>query len=188
MCRPLPVIAGYLAFVGYFCCAAGIAQGTSLEISAPHTLRLLWQHPDSLPKAAATLACALAIFTTLRVWKSAAALPVSLIAIPVLWYIGLAIHVASRHKHWRDVTQALADSEWSAPIPEASGEQFYEVYRLLASDNIDWTAVAKQIPTMLALCFVCSFGTSMDVIAGALIIYTFISCSGLVLPLSGLQA
>jgi hypothetical protein len=40
-----------------------------------------------------------------------------------------------------------------------------QIYRVLAASNIDWGVLAKQIPTLVALCFVCSFGTSMDVIA-----------------------
>ena len=34
---PLPVVAGYLAYVGYFCVAAGMSQGTRLEIRGPLT-------------------------------------------------------------------------------------------------------------------------------------------------------
>jgi MFS superfamily sulfate permease-like transporter len=161
------VIAGYLAYVGYFCCAAGLAQGTTLAIGAPPSIALLFKHPESLPKAAATIGCALVIFSAIRMWKSAAALPGILMLIPAIWYVGLSIYIRSHRTHWHDVFQMMAINKWSAPIPGAANQQFWEVYRFLAPANIDWGAIARQIPTMLALCFVCSFGTSMDVIAGA---------------------
>jgi hypothetical protein len=43
----------------------------------------------------------------------------------------------------------------------------YQLYNLMpfAWSNIDWWALLHQFPTLLAVCVVCSFGTSMDIMA-----------------------
>jgi hypothetical protein len=118
-------------------------------------------------KAAATVGCASIIFCVTRFWKSAAALPGILMLIPAVWYIGLAIFVGAHGSSLHNALESLANHHWSAPIPEAANQQFWEMHCVLAAANISWKVIARQIPTVLALCFVCSFGTSMDVIAGA---------------------
>ena len=45
--------------------------------------------------------------------------------------------------------------------------QAFELYNLVpfAPGNIGWAELARQLPTVLVLCVVCSLGTSMDVMA-----------------------
>ena len=45
--------------------------------------------------------------------------------------------------------------------------QVYKLYNLVPFhwDNIGWAALLHQAPTLLAVCVVCSFGTSMDIMA-----------------------
>lgn len=132
---PLPVVAGYLAYVGYFCLAAGVGQGTALPIGAPDTWPLLWQHAAALPKAAATFGCAGAIFWAVHMWRSPAALPAVLMAIPVLWYAALGATVWLRGLRWADAVQWLADHEWTAAVPESGGQPIWEVrFSILADD------------------------------------------------------
>lgn len=62
---PLPVVAGYLGYVGYFCCAAGAAQGTGQDIASLSSWMLLF-HYESILKTLATAAATLFIFFGLR--------------------------------------------------------------------------------------------------------------------------
>jgi MFS superfamily sulfate permease-like transporter len=125
---PLPVIAGYLAYVGYFCFAAGVAQGTALAIGAPDTWMLLWQHPETLPKVGATALVAVIIFFAVHRWKSPAALPTVLIVFPVLWYLGMWLVVSLKGLVWEDAVHWLADHQWTAAVPKTSGEPIWEVH------------------------------------------------------------
>jgi SulP family sulfate permease len=124
---PLPVIAGYLAYVGYFCFAAGVAQATALAIGAPDTWGLLWQHPESLPKFGATALVAVVIFWAVHRWKSPAALPTVLTVFPVLWYMGMWAVVVYKGLLWDNAVHWLADHEWTAAVPQSSGEPIWEV-------------------------------------------------------------
>ena len=126
---PLPVVAGYLAYVGYFCFAAGMAQGTALAIGSPATWLLLVQHPEALPKAAATLACACVIFWAVHFWKSAAALPAVLTIVPVLWYTAMWVVTAVAGVPWSAAVQWLADHDWTAAVPDSAGQSVAEVRR-----------------------------------------------------------
>merc|ERR1719414_2098955 len=42
---PLPVVGGYLGYIGYFCLAAGLAIGSGKDITGPATILQLW-NPD----------------------------------------------------------------------------------------------------------------------------------------------
>jgi hypothetical protein len=63
---PLPVVAGYLGYLGYFCIAAALAQVTGLPISSPVSMFLIFSHPESWPNIAALLACCAAIQITVN--------------------------------------------------------------------------------------------------------------------------
>ena len=45
--------------------------------------------------------------------------------------------------------------------------QVYALFNLVPFEwrNFGWLAMAHQLPTVLAVCIVCSFGTSMDIMA-----------------------
>jgi MFS superfamily sulfate permease-like transporter len=124
---PLPVMAGYLAYVGYFCVAAGVAQGTALPIGAPSTWTLLCQNMDALPKAGATIGCAVAIFYAVHMWKSPAALPSVLMIVPLVWYAGVWFVTRVYRQGWDDAVHWLADHDWTTAVPSTSGEQIWEV-------------------------------------------------------------
>jgi len=85
---PLPVVGGYLSFVGYFCLAAGVGLGTGTEIGALGTWgRLLTR--DALTKLAPTLGAAAAILVCMRRARSPWALPILLGCIPVAFHAWL---------------------------------------------------------------------------------------------------
>ena len=125
---PLPVVAGYLAYVGYFCIAAGMAQGTSLSISGPETWPTLFENPSAWPQAAVTAALAAGVFVALRVCSSAAALPAVLTAVPILWYVMLGVVTWWSGHTWSHTVHWLADHNWTAEVPESDGQPLWEVW------------------------------------------------------------
>ena len=63
---PLPVVAGYLGYLGYFCVAAALTQVTGLHISSPLSMRLVLTHPERWPNVAALVLCCAVIQITVN--------------------------------------------------------------------------------------------------------------------------
>ncbi|CAJ1327312.1 unnamed protein product [Effrenium voratum] len=59
---PLPVVGGYLGYIGYFCFAAGLAIGTGKEVNGPETLLQLWDHTLLLKESLLFIFAAVMIF------------------------------------------------------------------------------------------------------------------------------
>eukprot|EP00892_Ulva_mutabilis_P001349 jgi/Ulvmu1/11214/UM072_0051.1 len=167
---PLPVVAGYLGYVGYFCLTAGFAQASALPIHSPTSWLLLLTHREAWLKLAATSGAVAAVFYSINVWRTPIALPATLVAIPVLWYAACGMLCAWWDTPWADVTAELADRGWVMPTPEDNHVAFWEVFRMFnlvpfSWGSIGWLALARQAPKLLALVVVCAFGTSMDIMA-----------------------
>eukprot|EP00892_Ulva_mutabilis_P012584 jgi/Ulvmu1/9699/UM055_0037.1 len=170
---PLPVVAGYLGYLGYFCVAAAFAQVTALPISAPPSFYLLIIPANfaTIPNSLALIACCAVMMVGTRVWRSPAALPTILVAIPAFWYAVLAVVAFASGVPWADMMEWLQDHHWvERPPAEPAGQPFWNAFELLVQlplslDSIAWGALARQLPTMAVVCLVCSLGTSMDVMA-----------------------
>ncbi|KIY98753.1 hypothetical protein MNEG_9207 [Monoraphidium neglectum] len=154
---PLPVVGAYLS---YFCLASGVGLSTGIQIEGFSTwLELLTQGADGL---APTLASALVIITTMSRARSPWALPGVLVALPLAFHAVLL---------WAGVTLADAQDAGWALKPEGNGsQQFWELYgmfniRDLSFDGIYLPALVKQLPKMLALFLVMTFGSCLDVAA-----------------------
>eukprot|EP00879_Flechtneria_rotunda_P026975 GHRR01028828.1.p1 GENE.GHRR01028828.1~~GHRR01028828.1.p1 ORF type:complete len:515 (+),score=170.87 GHRR01028828.1:54-1547(+) len=158
---PLPVVGGYLGYVGYFCLAAGIGLGCNTNIDSFSSWSHL-AHRDALIKFAPTLAAALVLWVCMTRARSPWALPITLAAIPVAFHVYLLVTGAT--------LQQAQDAGWVLKPQGKTTEQFWELYNLF---NIsDWRlsgvylpALARQIPKMLGLFFVVTFGSCLDVAA-----------------------
>lgn len=63
---PLPVVAGYLGYLGYFCIVAALAQVTGLPISSPVSMGLVVTHPERWANVVALVLCCAAIQITVN--------------------------------------------------------------------------------------------------------------------------
>ena len=117
----------YLGYVGYFCLAAGVAQGTSLPIHDPSSWLLLVTRTDAYLKEVATLACFGAIMVAIKKVKSQSALPVVLLLIPALWYALLGCICLVRGLGWGELQKSLADSGWVSEVQGGAHEPFWKV-------------------------------------------------------------
>ena len=127
---PLPVVAGYLGYLGYFCVAAAFAQVTALPISAPPSFYLLFlpKNAATIPNSLALIACCAVMMVGVRVWRSSAALPTILVAIPAFWYAVLAAVVLVAGIEWADLMVWLQDHHWVERPPDVERpQQFWEV-------------------------------------------------------------
>lgn len=82
----MPVVGGYLAFIGYFCLEAGVGLAISNTIINVTDWSLLFQ-PSLLLLAAPALIAGFVLTWVSRNVKNDAALPLAMIVIPGIFYI-----------------------------------------------------------------------------------------------------
>jgi len=152
---PLPVVGGYLGYIGYFCLSAGLAIGSGKEVSGPETLVLLAD-----PALAAKLA-QLALMTGAMVAvhfkaKHFLAMPAVLLLLPVLFFGAAAA-----------LGMSPDDCRAAGWLPPAQGEVttgFGAVW-LYDPASVSWTTLPKQFLSVIGLVIVVSFGSSLDISA-----------------------
>lgn len=123
---PLPVVAGYLGYVGYFCLTAGVAQATSLPIHEPGSWLLLFTNRMAWVKLAVTSGSVAMVFYSINVWRTPIALPATLVAIPLLWYAAHGLLCVVWGLPWSQVSAALVDGGWVMPTPANKSLAFWE--------------------------------------------------------------
>lgn len=155
---PLPVVGGYLGYIGYFCLAAGASLGTGLTIEgfATWSKFLVWD-PLLWSKLGSSLAFAWLMFYVAYNVKHVAALPSILVATPILFFValwGLGI----------SVEEARAAGWIPYPDPDpAAGWACFSLYNEF--QGIAWPAMPHMIPKVVGLVCVVCFGSVLDIAA-----------------------
>ena len=151
---PLPVVGGYLAFIGYFCLEAGVALCISHPIMKPSDWGYLFDDKSLLLATPGILA---GIFLTLvsRKCSNEAILPISMVAIPLAFYIlmylcGYTIEDA-RDGGW------VGERSPSVPVSD--------LLRLVDFHEVRWDLAKDLISTWAGMVFVVSFSSCLDVAA-----------------------
>jgi hypothetical protein len=83
----MPVIGGYLAYIGYFCFEAGVGLSISENILSITDWMVLYQKPSTLLLAIPTLVAGLVLTWLTRNVKNDVALPLAMVLIPGLFYV-----------------------------------------------------------------------------------------------------
>ena len=163
---PLPVIGGYLAFIGLYCFEAALSLMTGLELTGLLSLtdaHTEWHELTTLRNLWLTLPgilCGIALLLMVVRVRHYLALPLSLMAIPVGFYaVLLCTELNLEHLADTNSTQG-----WIAPLPTETPPPFYEVWSLFRS-RIHWSALPALFPTWLGMFFVVAFGSCLDVAA-----------------------
>jgi len=136
---PVPVIGGYLAYIGFFCGRAGI-----IMMAGP--LPFMW-----VPGV--VMGCGM--YASLRSFRSPAVLPVCMITMlvtffGVLYMMGYSIKDA-RHQGW------------IAPLqPDIS---FVDTFNLLKVSQVEWSVLPQQFLRWAGMVLVVAFSSSLDVAA-----------------------
>lgn len=152
---PLPVVGGYLAFIGYFCLEAGVSLCISKSIvTLPEWKYLL--DPNLLLLAIPGIIGGLLIMAASRSSNSDTALPVSMVALPVAFFFvvflipGYNIERA-RNQGWM--------GETSPPVPVG------DVFSMIHLNKVRWEVGIDCIPTWVGMVFVVAFSSCLDVAA-----------------------
>lgn len=151
---PMPVIGGYLAFIGFFCGEAGLAMMAGVDVGN----LVDWDKFYSTEKAvlmAPGIVFGVAMYLLLRAIRSPFALPFCMLAVLVIFYSTLFIFGVS--------FESARTNGWIAPLgPQASFVQAFTLFDLSA---VQWFAVPSQCLRFLGMFFVVAFSSSLDVAA-----------------------
>eukprot|EP00037_Helgoeca_nana_P017787 m.169060 g.169060 ORF g.169060 m.169060 type:complete len:1024 (-) comp24150_c0_seq1:110-3181(-) len=154
---PLPVIGGYLAFIGFYCFEAGLSLMTGKQINGIHTWGEVMNHNSAILMAPG-LALGISLLFFVQRVQHPAALPCALIAIPALFYVVLIAGGYSLAEARGAYGEGWLDKE----SKQASFWQAWDGYRF---GLVQWYAIPSQLPTWIAMYFVVAFSSSLDVAA-----------------------
>ncbi|CAM9881498.1 unnamed protein product, partial [Ectocarpus fasciculatus] len=151
---PMPVVGGYLAFIGLFCLEAALGLSTGKDIRGLDTWGMLFNHRDLL------LCLPCLVIGVLWSWVSRryqhfAVLPLTMLAVPAVFYIALALSGESM-QNARDVgligpISQPAELSWS--------------FSLFRFDRVHWAVLPGLMPVWIGMIFVVAFSSSLDVAA-----------------------
>ncbi|CCI46630.1 unnamed protein product [Albugo candida] len=152
---PMPVVGGYLAFIGFYCLEAGLSMMSGQVINGiidwPKLL-----NAESLILIAPGLLSGIAIFFVLSRYEHVMILPTSMASILVIFYLSLALTGTS-------LEQARLKG-WVSPLP-ATSASIFDIYQMFDYHYVDTSQTMTQIPTWIAMYFVVAFSSSLDVAA-----------------------
>jgi len=157
---PLPVVGGYLAFIGYFCVVAGLGLCTSksglVDGNIFSDFRVMTD-VKTLPLALAGLVAGMIMTMVTRYSTSDAALPITMIAIPLSFYIILFVTGTTM--------EDARKGQWVGPLEPPSN--VLALFQYLDLTQIRWEYIfsSKVITTWLGMTFVVGFSSCLDVAA-----------------------
>ena len=151
---PMPVVGGYLAYIGWFCGQAGLALMCNVELRAiSDWYRLL--HYEAIVLILPGLILGILAYVIIRNVDSPYVLPAYMVFILVMFFTILLITGYSIDDARR--------SGWIAPLTPAA--PFYEVYTLFDFSKVDFSQLPRQGLRILGMFLVVSFSSSLDVAA-----------------------
>eukprot|EP00038_Savillea_parva_P025233 m.46802 g.46802 ORF g.46802 m.46802 type:complete len:1030 (+) comp6806_c0_seq1:50-3139(+) len=154
---PLPVVGGYLAFIGLYCLEAGLGVMAGRDISSPADYGNLL-HADLWILMAPGVVGGIVLLLIVQHTTHPAALPGALLGIPLLFYAVVLCGGWSM-----DELRSAYGVGWLAenePQPP-----FYRTWDGFEFSRIQWYAIPKQLPTWFTMFIVVAFSSSLDVAA-----------------------
>lgn len=156
---PLPVVGGYLAFIGYFCVIAGVGLCISKSLVDESFVTFIETLMDrqSLTLAIPGILSGLLMMIVARYAKSDMTLPAMMVLLPSVFYIVL---------HFSDYTMDDArQNQWVGEVqPHTS---LVALFDLLDFNLVRWDLVfsSKMVTIWFGMVFVVSFSSCLDVAA-----------------------
>lgn len=151
---PMPVIGGYLAFIGYFCLEAGVALCIGKSMTTISDWRYLLD-PHLLLLATPGLLSAGLLTIISRKATNDALLPLAMVIIPATFYAILFVSGVSLDE--------ARDNGWvgevSPPVPVR------DILQLVDFNLVRWGLVSNCIGTWVGMVFVVSFASCLDIAA-----------------------
>jgi MFS superfamily sulfate permease-like transporter len=151
---PVPVIGGYLAFIGFFCGKAGFVMMTGLQTSGLTFIKDLFGHGMVMLWFPGFL-LGVGMYMSLRTFSSPYVLPIYMACMLLLFYSMLFAEGMS-----------LEDARESYLIaPLTKEEPFYESWNVYNLDLVRWNQLPSMFTRWLGMFLVVAFSSSLDVAA-----------------------
>ncbi|KAH9257873.1 hypothetical protein BASA81_003892 [Batrachochytrium salamandrivorans] len=151
---PMPVVAGYLAFIGFFCLAAGLGLSCSKDVSSYRDFALLNSWEDWM-LAAPALGTGVMLTWVSRKGRDWKALPITITAIPVFFFIVLFAFSIPLDE--------ARNGGWVAELDPP--RQFYEVFTRFEFAKVNWSILPKLVVTWASMTVLVTFASALDVVA-----------------------
>uniref|UniRef100_K3WTS9 STAS domain-containing protein n=1 Tax=Globisporangium ultimum (strain ATCC 200006 / CBS 805.95 / DAOM BR144) TaxID=431595 RepID=K3WTS9_GLOUD len=151
---PMPVVGGYLAYIGLFCLYAGLSLSTGLVINDFTSLLQILDVQNIVLCIPGVLGGLLLLVVSQRC-ESSFALPACILGLPLAFYVMLPLFGA-------DMDDAR-DYGWVSPSSPPAN--FLQMWDLFDFAQVYWSQIPKQITTWLGMVFVVSFSSCLDVAA-----------------------
>ena len=174
---PMPVVGGYLAFIGYFCVQAGVA----LAISTPLVTLRDWVTQVLLRTDHLLLALPACVAGLVLTWVArtghatgqASLLPACMVAIPALFYVIVFLHYRwTTHDADKESSSSSSFLDtarthgWVGPV--APPTPVSDLVQLIHWQWIDWSMISHIGGTWVGMVLVVSFASCLDVAAIAM--------------------
>ncbi|KDO21464.1 hypothetical protein SPRG_12507 [Saprolegnia parasitica CBS 223.65] len=151
---PMPVVGGYLAFIGLFCLFAGLSLCTGLVINDFSSMAQLASWHRLLLCAPGVAGGYLFLYVSQR-YDNSFALPSVIVGVPILFFFVL-------YGFGYNLEDARAFG-WVAPLAPAAG--FSEMLSLFSFEHVHWSVLPSQVTTWVGMTFVVAFSSCLDVAA-----------------------
>ncbi|KAJ0403528.1 hypothetical protein P43SY_010071 [Pythium insidiosum] len=151
---PMPVVGGYLAYIGLFCLYAGLSLSTGLVINDFTSLLQLLTVQNIVLSVPGLIGGALLLVVSQRC-ENSFALPACILGMPIAFYLLLWLT--------GETVQDARGYGWVAP--DAPPATILEMWDLFDFEQVYWSVMPKQITTWLGMVFVVAFSSCLDVAA-----------------------
>lgn len=151
---PMPVVGGYLAYIGLFCMYAGLSLSTGLVINDFTSLMQILDAQNLILCAPGIVGGVMLLVVSQRC-DSSLALPACILGMPLAFYALLPLC---------GVTMDDArEYGWVSPSTPPAG--FLQMWDLFDFSQVYWSQMLRQVTTWLGMVFVVSFSSCLDVAA-----------------------
>jgi SulP family sulfate permease len=152
---PMPVVGGYLAYIGFYCLEAGLSMMSGKTIKGLGDWVQLCNIKSLLLIAPGVIAGLISFIALTRI-NHVAVLPLCMLTILAVFYSFLFVAGYS-------LEEARAVG-WVAPLPTAQ-YTILDVYGYYDFSKMNFHFLVPQIPSWIAMYFVVAFSSSLDVAA-----------------------
>ncbi|KAL3674814.1 hypothetical protein V7S43_000741 [Phytophthora oleae] len=151
---PMPVVGGYLAFIGLFCMYAGLSLCTGLVINDFTSMMQIWDPHYLILCIPGALGGIILLLVSQRC-ENSFALPATILLMPMLFFAVLVLCGVS--------LEEARDYGWISPASAPAG--FVQMFDLFDFSQMHWNQVPRQLTTWLGMTFVVAFSSCLDVAA-----------------------
>jgi len=155
---PMPVVGGYLAFIGFFCFLAGIGLCIGEDVSSILDLQKAF-NMRALKLASPAIVGGGILAIAGRKAERWYTLPICIIALPMAFYVFMSM---------TDLSFAEAQEQGWMQKPrtgEVTSAPFWCVWELFDFKKVEWGILPREVVTWISMVFVVSFSSCLDVVA-----------------------